>query len=134
MSNEDVVGYKRPPKATRFKPGVSGNPSGKAKRPKSIGSELIAELGELTRVSENGRSVEITKARAIAKELVRLAVSGDLRAATIVLSFTTRACDDKNELSDEPTSDDLALADSFIEREIRRRAAIYSETPKEKPI
>jgi hypothetical protein len=26
------VGYKKPPKATRFKPGQSGNPSGKSKR------------------------------------------------------------------------------------------------------
>ena len=28
-SNDDTVGYGRPPKSTQFKPGQSGNPSGR---------------------------------------------------------------------------------------------------------
>ena len=31
MSNDDEIGYAQPPKASRFKAGVSGNPSGKKK-------------------------------------------------------------------------------------------------------
>ena len=31
-----VVGYKRPPMHSRFKPGVSGNPSGRAKGTKNL--------------------------------------------------------------------------------------------------
>jgi hypothetical protein len=34
------VGYGRPPKATQFKPGKSGNPKGRPKGPKSVGAVL----------------------------------------------------------------------------------------------
>ena len=116
------TGYGNPPSETRFKPGISGNPSGRPKKPISVASELINELGELTRISEQGRQVEVTKARAIAKEIIRLAVAGDLRAATTVLSFT-RGQADTSEHPNEPTHSDLEAIDRFVDRELRRRAA-----------
>jgi hypothetical protein len=131
MRENEGVGYKRPPKATRFKAGVSGNPSGRPKKTKSLAVELNEELGEVIRVRQGGREIEITKARAVAKELVRLAIGGDLRAATIVLSFSTRSHDESDIETPEATSDDLAVVDSFVEREIRRRAADFKPNLKE---
>jgi len=118
----ETVGYKKPPKATQFKPGISGNPSGRPKKPVNIASELLDELGELTSIRDHGRQIEITKARAIVKEIVRLATAGDLRAATTVLSFTRNQADTADR-SDEPTHSDLDVIDNFVDRELRRRAA-----------
>jgi Family of unknown function (DUF5681) len=111
-----------PPEHTRFQPGQSGNPRGRPKKKKGVADELAEELSEVVRIHQGTRIVEMTKARAIAKELTRLAMGGDLRAATIVVSYGARFCDDNNsQLATTP--DDVALVNNFIEREIRRRAA-----------
>ena len=73
-------------------------------------------------VREGTRTIEMTKARAIARELLRLAMGGDLRAATIVVSCAGRLSN-SDEPIQETTPDDVALIDNFVEREIRRRAA-----------
>jgi len=49
--NEDLpVGYKNPPKASLFKPGVSGNTRGRPKKNKSLAAELNDALCETVRV------------------------------------------------------------------------------------
>ena len=57
LHDDDRVGYMRTPKSTRFKPGQSGNPSGKPKRVEaSLGNKLEAHrrdlLDELVRLLE----------------------------------------------------------------------------------
>ena len=124
MSNtkdEKPVGYKSPPASTRFKPGQSGNPSGRPKKIKSLKAELIEELEELTDVTENGQKLQITKARAIAKALVQAAAGGNLRATTTLLSLFARDPVD-TQPTDETTPEDRALLDEFVDRELRRRA------------
>jgi Family of unknown function (DUF5681) len=121
-SDSKPTSYRNPPEHTRFKPGHSGNPLGRPKKRKSVADELAQELSQIIRVREGTRMIEMTKARAIAKELTRLAMDGDLRAATIVVSYSGRSSDD-DDSNNETTPDDVALVDSFVEREIRRRAA-----------
>ena len=69
MANEQdgPVGYKRPPVAHQFKPGVSGNPSGRPKGVRSFKADLLDELAEVIRVRDGDGEVEISKARAIAE-------------------------------------------------------------------
>ena len=123
MSDNDdkPVGYGSPPVTTRFKPGQSGNPGGRPKKVKGLKAELLDELAELTDVSEGGRNLEITKARAIAKSIVRAAAGGNLRATTALLSLVARDPFD-TEPADEPTPEERALFDDFVDREVRRRA------------
>ena len=54
---EYEVGYGRPPKATRFRKGVSGNPSGRSKKPNSMSALINAALSEKVVVKQNGRAV-----------------------------------------------------------------------------
>ncbi len=81
----DQVGKGRPPKHSQFKPGTSGNPSG---RPKSRGflAELLNELSAPIEISGEHRTQ--TKQRAVVIALVREAMRGDLRAIDTVM----RAC------------------------------------------
>jgi hypothetical protein len=59
-----VVGYKKPPLATRFKKGQSGNRSGRPKR-RRAGSALVEAfheaLNERVTVTNNGRVSKVTK-------------------------------------------------------------------------
>jgi hypothetical protein len=74
------VGFKKPPRHTRFKKGQSGNPRGKAKGRKNLKTELLEELGERVIVSENGRHRALPKQTVIVKRMVADAVQGDAKA------------------------------------------------------
>jgi uncharacterized protein DUF5681 len=74
------VGYKNPPRHTRFKKGQSGNPRGKTKGRKNLKTEILEELGERVIVSENGRQRALPKQTVIVKRMVADAVQGDGKA------------------------------------------------------
>ena len=84
-SEEDYeVGYRKPPVATRFKKGKSGNPSG---RPKRITAEL--DPGKLLETIDNeeivvaidGKPHRMPKAEIHFRQLFNKAIKGDLTAA-----------------------------------------------------
>ena len=72
MDNDESdfpIGYKNPPRETRFKPGQSGNPSGRPKKNTITLAEAIArELNTSVTVTEGGKSKKMTKLDAIAKQ------------------------------------------------------------------
>jgi len=78
-SADYAVGYKRPPLHTRFKPGVSGNPSGRRKDSKNFKTLLNAILNEQISLQEGSESRKITKAEAIMRRLIIGAMKGDSR-------------------------------------------------------
>lgn len=82
---DDQVGNKRPPVATRFKKGQSGNPKGRPKGTLNFGTDLAKELAEAIVVSEGGARRKITKQRAFIKAMVARALQGDTRAANSLL-------------------------------------------------
>jgi Family of unknown function (DUF5681) len=120
------VGYKRPPKHTKFRPGQSGNPAGGRKRGRSLTTDFLEELSELVRVREGDRELKITKQRAFVKSLVAAAIDGDMRATTALVSFCSRAFarePEKDAEAQSPTPDDLEILAEFVRREVRRTAA-----------
>jgi hypothetical protein len=81
------VGYGRPPKHTRFKPGESGNPRGKVKGRKNLATELMEELSERVVVTENGRQKTLSKQTIILKRMVTDAAQGDAKARDQLLKL-----------------------------------------------
>jgi|HubBroStandDraft_6_1064221.scaffolds.fasta_scaffold524295_2 hypothetical protein len=85
MSNGDElddyeIGYGKPPKSGRFKKGISGNPSGRPKKPSDFASELKKELNAKVIIHENGKRKVITKDTGIRRQVVNKALSGNLPA------------------------------------------------------
>jgi hypothetical protein len=77
MAGDDDVGYRRPPKATRFKPGQSGNPKGRPRGSANLATDLAAELNEQITVREGGQAQRVNKQRALIKSLMAKALQGD---------------------------------------------------------
>lgn len=80
------VGYGRPPKDTRFKPGQSGNPRGRKKRSTQLPDLIRAELDETIVLKEAGRERRVTKREAIVKQLVALAIKGNTKPLQLILA------------------------------------------------
>ena len=84
------VGYGRPPKFTRFKPGTSGNPKGRPRVSKNLAAAFESALSERVPVNDNGRRKKIPMSEAIAKQATRKAAGGDLRALRLVVDLWFR--------------------------------------------
>jgi hypothetical protein len=82
-----TVGYRKPPKGTRFIRGRSGNPKGKPKGSKNLATLLAKTVNETVIVHENGRRKTITKMEAMTKQLVNKAASGEPRATQLLLQM-----------------------------------------------
>lgn len=123
MTNSDrqdgPVGYKRPPRATQFKPGQSGNPRGRPRGAKNFATAIEQELLSPVAVNEHGRRKKISKLMAIAKQLVNKAASGDSRAISVLLS-EARSRESQAEatspLASLSTPADQQVMDHIIER------------------
>lgn len=82
------VGYKKPPKHTRWKKGQSGNPERRRKHAPRGAIALIDEIWqEPITIVENGERRRVTIFEAILSQLMFKELSGDRRAAAARLKY-----------------------------------------------
>jgi hypothetical protein len=85
--DDEAVGYKRPPKSGRFRPGKSGNPRGRPKGSADFKTDLAAEMRErITLRDKNGRAQKVTKQRALIKLLFASALQNEKSAIAALLA------------------------------------------------
>lgn len=84
------VGYGKPPIATRFKAGQSGNTKGRPRGAKNFDTVIAKELSARVEITENGKRKSITKREAIGKQVVNKAASGDPKFVPILFSEARR--------------------------------------------
>jgi len=75
--NDDLIGYKKPPKKHRFKKGQSGNPSGRPKGRARLSETFLSILEERIPVTAGGRKQYMCRAEAFANQIVKGAANGD---------------------------------------------------------
>ena len=87
---ESGVGYRKPPKATRFTKGRSGNPAG---RPRGRYREAPYEavLGQMVTIRESGVERRVTAAEAFLLKLTKRGLEGDSAAARASLAVIEEA-------------------------------------------
>lgn len=91
MSRDYVVGDKRPPKASRFKPGQSGNPKGRPRGSRNIFTIIEAVLCERISVTEGGRRRSMSTREAIIRGLRNDALRGDNKARLTLIGLDVQA-------------------------------------------
>jgi len=64
MSKDDDVGYGKPPKASQFKPGKSGNPKGRPPKSKNAATLRKEAFNAKVLVTENGKPKRMSKREA----------------------------------------------------------------------
>ena len=106
------VGYGKPPKTGRFKKGVSGNPSGRPKKPSDFEAKLLRELNSPLTISENGKRKVITKDEGIAKQVVNKALSGHVPSMRLVDNWRRQAVEKAEEQQrNSPLNPELNVVD-----------------------
>lgn len=91
MADEEPrVGYRSPPVATRFKPGRSGNPSGKRKPRPTLSQRLERILAEKMSVAEGGKSKRMPREEVFLRQTVTRAINGDRQFGKLLLDYLQR--------------------------------------------
>jgi uncharacterized protein DUF5681 len=84
---EFEVGYKRPPKHSRFRPGQSGSPKGKPLGAKHAATVLKHALLEVVDVKQGGRAIKTTIDWVIATQIVNQAMRGDYVSVQMLFKY-----------------------------------------------
>ena len=113
---DERVGYGRPPLATRFRPGQSGNPRGRPKGARNLSTVIASALSERVAITENGHRHRITKLEAAIKQLVNRAAGGETRATQLLIQLV-QAEEAQMPQSDAKQVDD---ADAIVMAELKR--------------
>jgi hypothetical protein len=87
---DENVGYGRPPIAPRFQKGQTGNPTGRPKDRKSIGTIIRDELLRKIQVREGNHVRSMTTIEAVFKVNLNKALKGDHRAYAEVMGVATK--------------------------------------------
>ena len=99
---EYQVGYGKPPKRTRFKPGQSGNPKGRPKGAKGLNTIVRESLGGKLAVRTSEGTRKISKIEAVLQKTLEKALKGDARAQLELMKLWRAA------VPDTPDADETA--------------------------
>lgn len=118
------VGYRKPPKHTRFKPGQSGNPKGRKPGSRNVMTLLEQILFDTVKVRENGKVRHVPAIQACLINVRNQALKGDPKAMDRLFKLTSLYHSAQPEPANATTPDavdpamDLALLQE-LERMLR---------------
>ncbi|HXH53180.1 MAG TPA: DUF5681 domain-containing protein [Sphingomicrobium sp.] len=91
------VGYGKPPKATRFKPGQSGNPKGRPKGALGLKAMVRKVFTAPVKVKVAGKTRSMPAMEAITLRLCQRALEGDFRSMTASMGLGGEHLPDETE-------------------------------------
>lgn len=129
------VGYGKPPRHSRFKPGRSGNPKGRPKGTRNLKTDLEQELGEKITVTEAGKAKRLTKQHAMVKTMVAKALKGDARTIAILLGLIEKLISpaEPGDAAAPLSQNDTEILDAFVQSHFERLGASKKHTAKINP-
>lgn len=133
--DDDDVGYGRPPRATQFRKGASGNPRGRPRGANSFKTDLAAELREKLTLTENGKERRITKQRAFIKTLTAAAIKKDIRAVNALLACMRYfGVGHEEQVAETSDVEDLEILENYLKRERGRQNSAKASKPKSRKV
>jgi hypothetical protein len=118
-----AVGYGRPPKHSRFKPGQSGNRKGRPKGRKNQRTVYEDVMGELIPITQSGKTRKRSAMEVTLIQIRQAALNGDTRAQKMLLDHGLRvdAFETIEDAEPEPISQTGQL---LLDQLITERAAL----------
>jgi Family of unknown function (DUF5681) len=128
-SSGTAVGFRRPPKATQFKAGKSGNPRGRPKGSRSVSAVLGDVIRQKIAVTENGKTRRIPALEVMLRRLANDAMRNDPRALKFLLSLVDRNVEaPEAELSrDEVLAEDQRIIAEYLSASASNRTTQYDD-------
>ena len=119
-SSKNDVGYRRPPKATRFKKGRSGNPGGRPRGSRNIGRVLLDVTRQKVSVTENGKTRQMPALEVAIRRLTNEAIQKDQSALKLLFSLMERYADLSEAIVAPDIDEVLAEDQEILERYLKR--------------
>lgn len=118
MDDDDKVGYGRPPKHTRFRKGVSGNPKGRPKGVPNMRDAIRRAAAMKVQVKIGDRTRTMSTVEAVAQRLIQKALNGDVKAAETLIKHGDLAVptDAARVVHGAVTDEDLGIVRGYLER------------------
>ena len=126
-SNNYRVGYRKPPKHTRFRPGTSGNPTGKRKGACNLSTAVKEALLVPVQLKDGGKARNVSTQKAVLMRLREKALKGDARSLDRMIDLARKFNNDPhaNVTSHSSAEDEEILA--AYEQEILARHGRLSD-------
>jgi Family of unknown function (DUF5681) len=86
-SQKSTVGYGRPPVATRFKPGTSGNPKGRPKGCKNLKTLIREAMTASIAIQEGEKTRRVSRLEGVVLRQLQSALRGSDKAAMAVVKM-----------------------------------------------
>ncbi len=118
MSDDDEVGYGKPPRRNQFQKGKSGNPKGRPKGSKNFKTDFAEESQAKVFVVEGGVRKAVTKQLASIKALFANAMNGDVPAQKEVARLSNDDQGQANADGEPVADDDLAIIEAFEKKAV----------------
>jgi hypothetical protein len=80
------IGYGKPPKTGRFKPGQSGNPKGRKKGSRSAATIYRGLIEEKITITEGDREKKMSRLEVVLRQTMGKALKGDAKATAQLLA------------------------------------------------
>jgi hypothetical protein len=117
-----TVGYGKPPQQSRFRPGRSGNPAGRPRGVRNLGTDVRRTLRVPVKVTDGGRSRKISTQAGMLMLLREKALRGDARALDRLVELASRFNNEPGpEMAQALSADDQAILAAYA-------AEIFSTT------
>jgi hypothetical protein len=118
-SDDDAVGFGKPPKHSRFTVGNSGNSKGRPSKPRSVVEAVTRHLDKPVRVRMGGKVRRISQREVVVHQLFEQATKGNLSAMRLLLGYdmaSRRNARDGDQAGGQILSDDTleAMLDTYI--------------------
>lgn len=137
-SSDYDVGYGKPPVATRFKPGQSGNPRGRRKgaarkavpalNDERLKTIILEEAYRTISINDQNGQLDIPMAQAVVRSLAVNAAKGNQRAQRLFTQLLSAVEKDNKRLHDEWLNTAIDYKIEW-ERELERRARLGIQGP-----
>jgi hypothetical protein len=115
------VGYSKPPREHRFKPGQSGNPKGRPKGSKNTATLLRAILDRKVEMRTDGLVRKVSVREAMLMRFAEAALKGDTKAAGFLLQRYDMEETVNEHSTGVATQDELELIEAFIQARAKAR-------------